>query len=267
MLPDLIPGAPTHPLSSDLLSGLDDAIASEHRPAPPDRPWLAVNMVVSLDGSTAVGGVSGALGSEVDSAVFHALRGVADVVLAGSGTVTAERYRPANPSAEVRAARVARGQTEVPRLVVISNRGDIDLDLPMFVPTDTGLAPFVLVAAGSVPPDRMRQLEEVAQVIATGDRYVDLPVAMASLRHQGASLVLAEGGPTLNGVLIGADLVDEWCLTLAPWLAAGASARAAFGAPLDELRRFDLVRAWHHDSELLLRYVRPTGSKQGRSAP
>lgn len=259
MLPDLVADLPNP--AEDPTAGLDEAIAAEARPAPANRPWLAVNMVVSLDGSTAVGGVSGPLGSDVDSEVFHALRGIADVVLAGSTTVTIERYRPANPSESVRAARVARGQTEVPRLAVVSNRGDIDLALPMFSrgaesSEHAAPPPIVLVAAEAVPTDRLHQLEEAAEVIATGDRYVDLPAAMAELRNRGIEVIMSEGGPTLNGVLIGDDLIDEWCLTLAPWLAAGTSARASFGSPIEELRRFDLVRAWHHDSELLLRYIR-----------
>lgn len=262
MLPDLVAGEHQPGVSTpraNLLEGLDQAIVAEARPAPEGRPWLAVNMVTSLDGSTAVDGVSGPLGSDVDSAVFHAMRGVADVVLAGSATVTTERYRPANPSDDVRAARLARGQTEVPRLVVVSNQGAVDLSLPMFTGSTDAAPPIVLVAAESVPDDRLRQLEEVAQVIPSGGLYVDLAAALHALRAEGVSLVVSEGGPTLNGVLIGADLIDEWCLTLAPWLAAGASARAAFGPSLDELRRFGLVRAWHHDSELLLRYVRTRG--------
>jgi riboflavin biosynthesis pyrimidine reductase len=232
-------------------------VAAEERPAPADRPWVATNMVVSLDGATAVGGVSGRLGSDVDSAVFHALRGVADVVLAGSGTVTAERYRPPSPDDSTRAARLGRAQQAVPLLAVVSNRGDLDLDLPMFAEGER--RPVLLVAAGQVSDDRGRRLDEVAEVIATGDERVDLAAALRSMRGRfGAEVVVCEGGPTLNGVLIADDLIDEWCLTLAPWLVAGESSRAAVGAPVDHLRRLDLVRAWRHDAELLLRYVRPT---------
>ena len=232
-------------------------VAAEARPTPTDRPWVATNMVVSLDGATAVGGVSGQLGSEVDAAVFHALRGVADIVLAGSRTATAERYRPPSPSESIRDARQGRGQQPAPLLAVVSNRGDIDLALPMFGAGER--RPVLLVAAGQVPDERRQRLDEVADVIATGDERVDLAAALRAMRStSGAELVVCEGGPTLNGVLIADDLVDEWCLTLAPLLVAGDSGRAAVGAPVDHLRRLDLVRAWRHEAELLLRYVRPT---------
>lgn len=239
------------------LESIPELIADEARPAPSDRPWVALNMVTSADGATAVNGVSGSLGSDVDSSVFHALRGVADAVLAGSGTVTAERYRVPAPPPAIVDARLERGQLAAPRLVVISNRGDIDLGLPMFIPpADQASRPIVFVAAGQVPADRLRQLDDVAEVIPSGDEHVALGDALVRLRSGGAQVVVCEGGPTLNGLLAADDLIDEWCLTVAPHLAGGRSDRAATGPDLDAVRRLELVRAWHHDSELLLRYTR-----------
>ena len=46
----------------------------------------------------------------------------------------------------------------------------------------------------------------------------------------GASVVMAEGGPSLNGALVAAGLVDELCLTVSPHLVAGTSARVTHGA-------------------------------------
>jgi riboflavin biosynthesis pyrimidine reductase len=49
------------------------------------------NMVASVDGRTVVDGGSTALGGEGDKAMFGALRRAADAVLAGTGTLNAER--------------------------------------------------------------------------------------------------------------------------------------------------------------------------------
>jgi riboflavin biosynthesis pyrimidine reductase len=43
---------------------------------------------------------------------------------------------------------------------------------------------------------------------------------------------VAEGGPTLNGQLARAGLLDELCLTLSPWLASGDAKRILDGRPL-----------------------------------
>ena len=73
-------------------------VAAEARPAPPDRPWVMVNMVTSVDGaSSGPNGRSAPLSSDADRRLFHALRSVADVVLAGAGTVRAENYGAPRP--------------------------------------------------------------------------------------------------------------------------------------------------------------------------
>ena len=44
--------------------------------------------------------------------------------------------------------------------------------------------------------------------------------------------MLAEGGPTLNGQLAAAGLLDELCLTLLPLLAGGEAKRILAGPAL-----------------------------------
>ena len=62
----------------------------------PDRPWLRVNFVASVDGSAqGRDGRSGTINNEVDVEVFHQLRGSCDVILVGAGTARAEEYKPA----------------------------------------------------------------------------------------------------------------------------------------------------------------------------
>lgn len=57
-----------------------------------DRPFVAVNFAVTLDGRAALGGVSGPIGSEVDTAMLAGLRRCFDAVMIGHGTKRAEGY-------------------------------------------------------------------------------------------------------------------------------------------------------------------------------
>jgi riboflavin biosynthesis pyrimidine reductase len=229
------------------------AVAAEARPAPPGRPWLAVNMVAGVDGATAVGGVSGPLGGAGDKAMFSALRAVADVVLAGAGTVRAEGYGPPRTPPARRTERRARGQAEVPRIAVVTRSLQLDLGGPLF--TEAELAPIVLTCAAS--DARLRDATaEVAEVVVAGDDAVEPARALAALGDLGAEVVLAEGGPHLNGELVAAGLVDEWCLTVAPLLAGGASDRAAVGPERTVPQQMRLDRVLEHDGELLARYLR-----------
>lgn len=224
------------------------------RPTPADRPWVVVGMITSLDGgSTAADGRSGGLGGPADQEVLRAVRGIADVVVAGGGTVRAERYGPVRISDEVRAAREAAGRsTDPPRLAVVSGSLDLDPDAPCF--TDAPVRPVVFTSQ-EAPDDAVAAFREVADVRVAGADSVDPGRAMASLHDDGARVVLSEGGPSWNGTLASADLVDELCLTISPRIAGGDSRRIVNGATSGD-RPFDLVSLLAADEMLFGRWVR-----------
>lgn len=228
-------------------------VAAEARPAPPDRPWLLVNMIASLDGAITVEDRSGALGGPADKAMFAALRAVADVVLAGAGTVRAEGYGPARPAAATRAARRARGQAEVPRIAVVTRSLDLDLAAPLFTAAEE---PTIVITCGSADPDRQAAVAAVAELLVVGDAVVDLPAAMAALRTKGVEVVTCEGGPHLNGDLIAADLIDEWALTLSPLLVGGDAARSSRGLGGQVPAALRLDRLLQDDGYVFGRWVR-----------
>jgi 5-amino-6-(5-phosphoribosylamino)uracil reductase len=66
--------------------------------------------------------------------------------------------------------------------------------------------------------------------------------------------VLAEGGPTLNGQLAAAGLLDEVCLTVSPLLAGGDARRILAGPALQDPPRFTLRSLCEEDDFLFLRY-------------
>lgn len=59
---------------------------------PPDG--VRVNMIASLDGAAFFDGVAGPLSDPTDQNLLLTLRGYADVILVGAGTVRAEGYGP-----------------------------------------------------------------------------------------------------------------------------------------------------------------------------
>ena len=73
------------------------------------------------------------------------------------------------------------------------------------------------------------------------------------MHRDGVNVVMAEGGPSLNGQLIARGLVDELSLTVAPALIAGASARIAHGTATT-LTGLSLVHVLEEDGSLFLRY-------------
>lgn len=238
-----------HPAEVDLLQ----TYLAGPRPTPDGRPWVVVGMVASLDGATAVDGRSGALGGPADREVFRAVRALADVILVAAGTARTEGYGPIRLSEDAQAARAAVGRgAEPPRLAVVTT--SLDLDLSRFAGEES--RPLVLTTEDADPQRRTR-LEAQAEVRSAGQGTVDLGAALAGLHEDGARVVVCEGGPTLNAALVEADLVDEWCVTLAPAVVGGDSHRLVNGAG-DVTDRGDLALAQllEADGVLFGRWIR-----------
>lgn len=230
-----------------------ELVAADHRPLPADRPWVLVNMVASIDGAIEVDGRSGGLGSPGDKAMFHALRQLPDVIVAGAGTVRAENYGPVVLDAEAQARRVARGQQPIPRLAVVSGRAHLDPQSKLF--SDPTQRPIVITSSRAAKTS-VDPLREVADIVIAGSGGVDLRDAFAQLRALNLHTLLCEGGPTLNDQLLTDDLVDEWCQTIAPILTGGDAARGAQGPKAGVTRSLRLARIIVDEDVLLLRYAR-----------
>jgi riboflavin biosynthesis pyrimidine reductase len=57
-----------------------------------DRPLVAMNFAATVDGRATIGGLSGPIGSDTDTAMLVGLRSRFDAVMIGAGTMRAERY-------------------------------------------------------------------------------------------------------------------------------------------------------------------------------
>jgi riboflavin biosynthesis pyrimidine reductase len=197
--------------------------------APDDRPYVVANMVSSADGRATLDGASAGLSGPADRALFHALRGQVDAVLAGTGTLRAERYRRLILQHERREERRARGLAPDPLAVVLSRSGDLpDIELL----TD---------------PEQPR-------AVFTGDD-ADPASALRRVRQEhGVRSLLCEGGPTLLGSLFAAGLVDELFLALSPVVVGGDGPRTVVGPAFHPPVTLELVHLLEHDDMLFTRY-------------
>lgn len=238
-------------LFPEAVDPIDPVEAYADMPVVHVRPAVRLNMIVSVDGGTSWGGVSGALGGPADKALFSALRSLADIVLVAAGTMRAEGYGPAVLSPTAAHARRARGQSPVLPIAVVSRACNLDWDSPFF--TAATARPLVITVADAAAEGRARAAA-VADVIVAGTGDVDFSIAIAQLADRGIRSVLAEGGPTLNGELARAGLLDELCVTLAPRLASGDAKRILAGSTLTELGVLSLHAVYEEDDYLFLRY-------------
>jgi len=104
------------------------------------------------------------------------------------------------------------------------------------------------------PALERKKAADLADVIIAGERNVDLAAALGALAERGYARVLAEGGPTLNGQLAAAGLLDELCLTLSPLLAGGDAKRILAGPALPSGPGWQIRSLCEQDGFLFLRY-------------
>jgi riboflavin biosynthesis pyrimidine reductase len=219
--------------------------------APAHRPYVIDNMVAAVDGHATVAGRSGPIGDEVDREIFHGLRTQVDAVLAGTGTLRAERYGRLVRDPANRARREREGLAADPLAVVITRSGDVPFDIPLFQDPDSTV---VLFAPPHAPVE-----ECPAEVRVTRLEPADLRpgVVLGRLRTEhGVRSVLCEGGPTLNRALIADDSLDELFLSVAPKLTAETDALPLVTGPaLPQPLKLELEWVLEAASALYLRYT------------
>ena len=226
--------------------------------AHPDRPYVLMNFVSTLDGRATIAGRSGPIGSRADMEMLQRLRTRVDAVMIGAGTMRVERYGRMVSDPAFRDYRERTGLAHDPLAVIVSNRLELPWDAPLF--TDGAGSVVVFTASDAEAPRTETPVELVRH-----DGAVDLGRALGWLRGEaGIRSVLSEGGPILHGSLWRAGLVDELYLTVAPKL-AGQDAPSILEGGLPEVEELELAWLLEHEGELFTRYRR-AGAAAGPSA-
>jgi len=224
----------------------DVSLAEAYRP-PPGRS-LRMDFIASLDGSIAVRGRSEGLQSPGDQRVFRVLRALADVVLVGHGTASAEGYGPVGAGSALGRLRTELGRPATVPIAVVSRRASLAPGDRLAVPGT------LLVTCAAADADRRAALTAAGvDVLLCGDDDVDLPAALDALAARGLEQVTCEGGPQLLRTALTAGVVDELDLSLAPAL-VGDRARLLDG-PLPGVVRTELRQLLEEDGVLFSRYA------------
>ena len=219
--------------------------------APPDRPYLVLNMVSTADGKATIEGRTGAIGNEADRQLFNHLRTQADAVMAGSRTVAIERYGRIVRDPALRETRRREGLEPDPLACLVSGRLALPGDVPLL--QDPHSRVVIVTSSLDELPGCAARVEYLR--LEPGTRQ--LAPALRRLRSDhGVRSVLCEGGPTLNSTLLREGLVDELFLSLAPKLVGGSrgSTIVAGEQGLPGTVELDLLSSLEAQGHLFLRY-------------
>jgi 2,5-diamino-6-(ribosylamino)-4(3H)-pyrimidinone 5'-phosphate reductase len=224
------------------------------------RPYISINMVMSLDGkSSTVSREPARFSSREDKQLLLALRARADAIMAGAGTVVSDRMTMGIPDRRLQRMRLRQRKPALPVRVIVSGRlSSLSPSLKVF---KKKISPLVVFCSRRAPESKRKMLSRHAIVVVCGDSEVDLPKACAFLaRYFGVRHLHVEGGPRLNGALLDADLIDELDLTVAGVVFGGRKAPTCFAGKgrsfLRDALTMRLVSIRQVGGEVFLKYIR-----------
>jgi riboflavin biosynthesis pyrimidine reductase len=202
-----------------------------------ERPFVIANFVSTVDGVVSYEIAGQATGSTIsgsdpsDRFIMGLLRASADAVIVGARTVHdvgpdalwIPEYTYPDAKRLFMEYRVdVLHKPEYPLLVIVSGSGRLELDRAIFrtpglrtvmITTFTGRDALARAGAAKLPSIQIHALDEKCGTIA--------PFAMLQLLYTqlGVGTLLHEGGPTLFGQFLAAEVVDELFLTMSPQIA------------------------------------------------
>jgi diaminohydroxyphosphoribosylaminopyrimidine deaminase/5-amino-6-(5-phosphoribosylamino)uracil reductase len=165
-----------------------------------DRPFVQLKIAVSGDGLIAPGAGAPRWVTGPEARQFaHILRARADAILVGRKTV-------ADDDPEL-TCRLPGLEARSPRRVILDARFRTPPAARMFKTAER--VPVMIFGDTVSTPPLYPKGVEVRRMPAGSDGRLSLAVVLESLGAEGVTRVLVEGGPTIAGAFLTADLVDE----------------------------------------------------------
>ncbi|MCA9832116.1 MAG: dihydrofolate reductase family protein [Dehalococcoidia bacterium] len=228
-------------------------------PEPPgDRPYVLLNMVMSIDGKVVIEETEQGIGSAVDQRLMRELRVNADIILNGASTLRKSGSSPRlGGIQELEQIRAERGLTRFPVVATLSASGNLPLERIFFTAGDFQA---VIYLSEVAPEVRRRAIEATGRSVVTVPRGGEVPSMLRHMRNElGAKVLLLEGGPTLNAQFFRENAVDEVFLTVGPVIVGGSDTITPVeGTPYLRATapRLDLISAvpLEESGEVFLRY-------------
>jgi diaminohydroxyphosphoribosylaminopyrimidine deaminase / 5-amino-6-(5-phosphoribosylamino)uracil reductase len=199
-------------------------------------PFVVVKTAMTLDGKIATRtGKSRWISGEKSRKFVHTLRSMSDGIMVGINTVLKD-----DPQLT---SRLEGGEVNNPVRIIVDSKGRLPLD-SRIVKTARETKT-ILAVTNLAPPEKLEALQSCGVeilVAPANEGQVDLRKLMQALGEKEISILLVEGGGTINFSLLKEDLIDKIYFFMAPFLFGGGSAPTAMeGHGIDEINESWLV--------------------------
>ena len=174
------------------------------------NPKIILSAAISIDGKIATVSGDSKLSSKKDLIRLHKLRSQVDAILVGKNTVNKD-----NPLLTVR---YSKGRNPV--RIILDSRGTISIKSKILQTSNK--VKTIVVVSKKITKKNLQKLKKFPlEIIMIGDNQVNINSLMKNLGKRKIKTVLLEGGGTINWEFIKNNLVDEFYITVTPFILGG----------------------------------------------
>ena len=177
------------------------------------NPKIILSAAISMDGKMATVSGDSKLSSKKDSIRLHKLRSRVDAILIGKNTV--------NKDDPLLTVRYTKGKN--PIRIILDSRGTISKHSKILHTSHT--VQTIIVVSKKITKKNLQKLRNFpVEIIVAGENQVNSKLLIKILGKKKIKTVLLEGGGTINWEFIKHNLVDEFFITVTPFILGGKRA-------------------------------------------
>jgi 2,5-diamino-6-(ribosylamino)-4(3H)-pyrimidinone 5'-phosphate reductase len=177
------------------------------------NPKIILSAAISIDGKIATFSGDSKLSSKKDLIRLHKLRSQVDAILVGKNTINKD-----NPLLTVR---YSKGRNPV--RIILDSCGTIS-DKSKILQTSNKVKTIIVVSKKITKKNLQKLKKFPLEILMIGDNQVNIKLLMKNLGKRKIKTVLLEGGGTINWEFIKNNLVDEFYITVTPFILGGKDA-------------------------------------------
>lgn len=177
------------------------------------KPKIILSAAISLDGKLATRIGDSKLSSKMDLIRLHKLRSQVDAILIGKNTVKKD-----NPLLTVR---YCKGKN--PTRIILDSSGSIQSNSKILQTSDK--VKTIIVVSKKITKKNLQKLEKFStDIIVLGENQINVKSLLQNLNKRKIKTILLEGGGSINWEFIKNNLVDEFFITITPYILGGKDA-------------------------------------------
>jgi len=177
------------------------------------NPKIILSAAISIDGKIATRSGDSKLSSKRDLTRLHKLRSQVDAILIGKNTV--------NKDDPLLTVRYSKGRN--PIRIILDSRGTIS-NKSKILQTSNKVRTIIVVSKKITKKNLQKLKKFPVEIMIIGENQVNIKSLIKILSKRKIKTILLEGGGTINWEFIKNNLVDEFFITITPFILGGKDA-------------------------------------------